>query len=79
MNRLGHRIRHSSNKDCRWHLNHSSIVNTIGIERRSGEIRWSRFGTHLGRDDFAFRRLLKRDDHLHKHGWKNQTQQLAHL
>ena len=79
MSLLDHRIRHSSHKDCRWHLNHSSIVNTKGIERRSGEIRWSRFGTHHGRDDFAFRRLLKGDDHFDKHEWKNKTQRVARL
>ena len=79
MGLLDHRIRHSSHKDCRWHLNHSSIVNTKGIERRSGEIRWSRLGTHLGLHDSHFRRLLKGDDRLHKQGWKNQTQRVARL
>lgn len=79
MGLLAHRIRHSSHKDCRWHLNYSSIVNTKGIERRPGDIRWSRLGTHLGLHDSPFQRLLKGDDHLHKQGWKNKTQRVARL
>ena len=79
MNRLDYRMRHSSNKDCMWHSNHSSSENTTGKGHKSGETRWSRFGTHLGLHDFHFRRLLKGDDHLYKHGWKNQTQRVARL